>query len=68
MYFLPKIKTMNSKRYGGEPDPLHQLSQSEDLHPRRRPLPQKQGNDEGTEEEEVFNPGLAWELSRLEPH
>ncbi len=44
---------------GGEPDPLHELSLSEDLHPGRLPLPQEQGSDGGIEEGEVFNPGLA---------
>jgi hypothetical protein len=52
--------------HGGAPDPLHELSQSEDLHAGRRPLPQEQEGNRGTEEGKVFNPGLTWELSRLE--
>jgi hypothetical protein len=71
LYFLPKKdheRREVRKGYGGEPDPLHELSQREDLHARQRPLPPEQDHDGGTEEGEVFNPGLAWELSRLEPH
>jgi hypothetical protein len=71
LYFLPKNKTMNGERYKGvmEENLIPFMNyQSEDLHARRRPLPQEQEGDGGTEEGEVFNPGLAWELSRLEPH
>ncbi len=49
------------KGYGGEPDPLHELSQSEDLHAGQRPLPQEQDGDGGTEKGEVSI--LDWELS-----
>ncbi len=65
---LAREDSTSCKGYGGEPDPLHELSQSEDLHAGRRPLPQEQDRDWGTEEGEVFNPGLDCELSRLEPN
>jgi hypothetical protein len=52
--------------YGGEPDPLHELSQSKDLYAGWHPLPQEQDCDGGTEEGEDFNTGLALELFQLE--
>jgi hypothetical protein len=45
--------------HGGEADHLYELSQNKDLHVGQRPLPQEQDSDGGSEEGEVFNPGLA---------
>jgi hypothetical protein len=59
IYFLPQDQDLERREvqggHGEEPDPLHELSQSEDLHAGQRPLPQKQDSDGGIEEGEEFS-------------